>query len=279
MTGAQEEAQEVEAEVEEEQEMEAEVEEEQEVEAEVEEERAADIPTPVSGTPTPTFDDDPNYEAPPLALLPPMPSPSTPLELGHEGAGSGMELLLGELMQAEGVGGPPLLALEDAPALPEAVAPPPPPPPPRSPLLEEEGPGGADSAADSAEVHAVPLQGRRWKRKPPVEVPVFGAKRLKRRPAAAPRAAAPPEAVAEAPAPAPEEEGELTADIREFTPSQIARDKCLARTWAGGKGGQCHHLPLRGGDLCGVHSKACSHGKVTGPIPEAKLRQFLSCKA
>ena len=157
--------------------------------------------------------------------------------------------------------------------LPEAVAPPPP------PLMEEEGLGGADSAAHSPELHAVPLQGRRWKRKPPVEVPVFGAKRLKRRPAAAPRAAAPAEAGAEAPAPAPEEEGELTADMREFTRAHVARDKCLARTWAEGRGGQCHHLPLRGGDLCGVHSKACSHGKVTGPIPEAKLRQFLSCKA
>jgi hypothetical protein len=60
-----------------------------------------------------------------------------------------------------------------------------------------------------------------------------------------------------------------------FTP-EINRQRCMARTWNGGKGGQCSKISAGTSDTCIVHSQNCSHGRVDGPIPSEKLRDFLA---
>eukprot|EP00927_Polykrikos_kofoidii_P070853 TRINITY_DN67231_c0_g1_i1.p1 TRINITY_DN67231_c0_g1~~TRINITY_DN67231_c0_g1_i1.p1 ORF type:complete len:1171 (-),score=216.39 TRINITY_DN67231_c0_g1_i1:663-3953(-) len=62
-----------------------------------------------------------------------------------------------------------------------------------------------------------------------------------------------------------------------FTPATVDKSTCLARTWSMGRGGQCPRRPLDGSVFCGQHMKNDawhSHGRVDGPIPEAKLRNF-----
>lgn len=64
---------------------------------------------------------------------------------------------------------------------------------------------------------------------------------------------------------------------RRFTPAEVVGSKCLARTWGGGRGGQCHRLPKGGQGMCEFHLKCdqwAKHGRVDGPIPEAKLQEF-----
>ena len=61
---------------------------------------------------------------------------------------------------------------------------------------------------------------------------------------------------------------------RPFTPECVNDgSRCLARTWGGGKGGQCKSKPIQDG-LCKTHLHSHAHGLVTGDIPPAKLRQF-----
>ena len=62
----------------------------------------------------------------------------------------------------------------------------------------------------------------------------------------------------------------------EFTPADAILDgtKCLARLWAGGVGGQCKKRPVPDSDLCKAHRAHQAHGKVDGPVPLAKLREF-----
>ena len=72
--------------------------------------------------------------------------------------------------------------------------------------------------------------------------------------------------------------GEETARWKRFTPSSVDLSRCLARTWSGGRGGQRVNAPLLGEDLCKRHAakfgqEGC-HGKVTGGIPEKKLKEF-----
>lgn len=53
----------------------------------------------------------------------------------------------------------------------------------------------------------------------------------------------------------------------------------MARTWAGGKGGQCQRPKGEESDLClghGQSDKYKVHGRVDGPIPAAKLAQFVA---
>ena len=72
--------------------------------------------------------------------------------------------------------------------------------------------------------------------------------------------------------------GEETARWKRFTPSSVDMSRCLARVWSGGRGGQCANAPLPGEDLCKRHAakfgKDGCHGKVTGGIPEKKLKEF-----
>eukprot|EP00928_Gymnodinium_smaydae_P072322 TRINITY_DN5569_c0_g1_i1.p1 TRINITY_DN5569_c0_g1~~TRINITY_DN5569_c0_g1_i1.p1 ORF type:complete len:226 (-),score=63.32 TRINITY_DN5569_c0_g1_i1:139-816(-) len=52
----------------------------------------------------------------------------------------------------------------------------------------------------------------------------------------------------------------------------------MARTWADGKGGQCTKKKDSGTDFCSIHGRDNKwevHGRVDGPIPEKKLREFL----
>eukprot|EP00933_Yihiella_yeosuensis_P014666 TRINITY_DN13052_c3_g1_i1.p1 TRINITY_DN13052_c3_g1~~TRINITY_DN13052_c3_g1_i1.p1 ORF type:complete len:248 (-),score=32.68 TRINITY_DN13052_c3_g1_i1:170-832(-) len=65
-----------------------------------------------------------------------------------------------------------------------------------------------------------------------------------------------------------------------FTPSKIDHSKCLARIWGNGCGGQCTHKPVKKGkSFCAAHlEKWKVHGKVTGPIPIAKLMEFQRTK-
>jgi len=61
-----------------------------------------------------------------------------------------------------------------------------------------------------------------------------------------------------------------------FTPAQIDYELCLARTWGKGLGAQCGRSPVLG-EFCMVHGKDDKwkvHGRVDGPVPEAKLREF-----
>lgn len=60
-----------------------------------------------------------------------------------------------------------------------------------------------------------------------------------------------------------------------FTPADIRSDGCMARTWFGGRGGQCHSVAVAG-DFCKLHATQWKkHGRVDGPIALAKLREFL----
>mmetsp|Transcript_13858 Transcript_13858/g.37662 ORF Transcript_13858/g.37662 Transcript_13858/m.37662 type:complete len:706 (-) Transcript_13858:219-2336(-) len=61
-----------------------------------------------------------------------------------------------------------------------------------------------------------------------------------------------------------------------FTPAVVDQTRCLARIWNYGQGGQCSRSRCAG-DFCFQHAKDefwRSHGRVTGPVPPAKLRDF-----
>ena len=62
-----------------------------------------------------------------------------------------------------------------------------------------------------------------------------------------------------------------------FTPGKIDRERCMARTFAHGKGGQCPRKQVGGGRFCGSHVKKQVHGAVDGPVPEDKLLEFRKC--
>ncbi|CAJ1412704.1 unnamed protein product [Effrenium voratum] len=64
---------------------------------------------------------------------------------------------------------------------------------------------------------------------------------------------------------------------KRFTPA-VSSSFCMARVWKGGLGGQCPMLPSSLG-LCKVHAEreaaeGLPHGRVDGPIPAEKLREF-----
>ena len=62
---------------------------------------------------------------------------------------------------------------------------------------------------------------------------------------------------------------------RDFTPSVVDLGRCLARTWAAGRGGQCSRLKPSGADVCAKCAKGrLAHGRVDGPIPTTKLAAF-----
>lgn len=66
---------------------------------------------------------------------------------------------------------------------------------------------------------------------------------------------------------------------RTFTPPEIDPQRCFARTWNAGQGGQCqkrqNRMEDRSSKLCTTHLKnGASHGLVDGPIPAAKLAEF-----
>ena len=66
---------------------------------------------------------------------------------------------------------------------------------------------------------------------------------------------------------------------REFTPDVICYDRCLARVWNGGLGGQCSRRAMDGRDVCKKHADGQFHGLVTHDVPPAKLREFRKRKA
>ena len=59
-----------------------------------------------------------------------------------------------------------------------------------------------------------------------------------------------------------------------FTPSNIDPTKCMARTFAGGMGGQCGRKMAVGKRFCKGCARRLAHGAVDGPIPEQKLIEF-----
>ena len=66
---------------------------------------------------------------------------------------------------------------------------------------------------------------------------------------------------------------------KQFTPKEIDLNKCLARVWGNGRGGQCPHRPCGGKSLCSRHDQQAQgaglpHGYVTGEIPRGKLAEF-----
>jgi len=68
----------------------------------------------------------------------------------------------------------------------------------------------------------------------------------------------------------------MTEDDHRFTPRVVNLQSCKARTWGGGYGGQCKGALWDGADFCGKHTeKWVLHGRVDGPIPEKKLREFI----
>jgi|Transcript_110341 high mobility group protein B1 len=65
---------------------------------------------------------------------------------------------------------------------------------------------------------------------------------------------------------------------KQFTPDDINSEKCLARLWGDGLGAQCNHAPATGSEFCTRHKSKDAwktHGRVDGPIPEKKLKEFL----
>ena len=63
-----------------------------------------------------------------------------------------------------------------------------------------------------------------------------------------------------------------------FTPSNILQDRCKARTWNNGKGGQCNAVPVPGTRYCKRHAATRAHGDVEADIPAAKLREFMRAR-
>jgi len=76
----------------------------------------------------------------------------------------------------------------------------------------------------------------------------------------------------------PAEKHESDEHWRRFTPTHIYRELCLARTWNGGQGGQCTKTPASGSEFCKTHQtgeKWRTHGRLDGPIPGPKLKEFM----
>ncbi|CAJ1372231.1 unnamed protein product [Effrenium voratum] len=62
-----------------------------------------------------------------------------------------------------------------------------------------------------------------------------------------------------------------------FTPKEVSSQLCMARTWNSGMGGQCRMSPTKGSDFCTRHGNNDAwqvHGRLDGPIPEKKLKEF-----
>lgn len=66
---------------------------------------------------------------------------------------------------------------------------------------------------------------------------------------------------------------------KRFTPTVLNMERCFARTWHGGRGGQCSRAKCsHGSDFCRFHAaeqRWRTHGRVDGSIPAGKLREFL----
>ena len=82
------------------------------------------------------------------------------------------------------------------------------------------------------------------------------------------------------------DQGDELAEVwKRFSPVHIDFAKCLGRTWQRGAGGQCGKKPLGGragadqdADLCGKCNTKLAHGRVDGPVPPAKLKEFLKAE-
>lgn len=64
---------------------------------------------------------------------------------------------------------------------------------------------------------------------------------------------------------------------RRFTPAKINPRLCMARTWSGGRGGQCKFASASSGTVfCKKHMGGTwrIYGRVNGPIPAKKLAEF-----
>lgn len=63
-----------------------------------------------------------------------------------------------------------------------------------------------------------------------------------------------------------------------FTPRTLDGNRCMARTWSKGCGGQCVSRPLTGSAFCKSHDagKFETHGRCDGPIPPKKLAEFVA---
>ena len=65
-------------------------------------------------------------------------------------------------------------------------------------------------------------------------------------------------------------------DWQRFTPDSVIVGRCVGRTWNHGAGGQCTNRPEPGSDVCkGCRKRGLTHGRIDGPIPEAKYNEFL----
>merc|ERR1711971_1407668 len=80
------------------------------------------------------------------------------------------------------------------------------------------------------------------------------------------------------PVPSPSSPAAEDVDWKTFTPESINHESCMARIWNGGKGGQCTKTKrVEGYDYCVTHKeKYVVHGRVDGPIPLKKLKEFIA---
>ena len=73
--------------------------------------------------------------------------------------------------------------------------------------------------------------------------------------------------------------GRGAASWKDFTPKEVDEGKCMARTWLGGRGGQCRSGPVGSGRYCKMHGQKQGTdkwlGAVDGPIPEKKMNEFV----
>ena len=69
---------------------------------------------------------------------------------------------------------------------------------------------------------------------------------------------------------------------RRFSPELPDQGKCMARVFgAQGRGGQCSVRRAEGGEFCRAHAtqdRWHAHGRVDGPIPEAKWKDFVKAE-
>ena len=64
-------------------------------------------------------------------------------------------------------------------------------------------------------------------------------------------------------------------ESKRFQPAYVDPDRCQALEWGGGWGRvQCKHPKKAVLDFCGRHAKNCSHGRVTGRIPQYQVDKF-----
>ena len=117
----------------------------------------------------------------------------------------------------------------------------------------------------------------------PAQKPAVGAGRKRKADDKPTGAGAASSSAAAQPQPQPPASPGQLSEWRSFTPRDIDPLKCMARTWGQGAGAQCTNGAVDDG-LCRRHYSQRAkgsgwHGRVDGPIPDEKLKEFHAARA